>query len=95
VRRTSISSTQNEAYDRALQTWRRQSVDVFCAKHGERDESGVRRKSLVENAEGELVDEKEGRCGQCWREVEEDEMGWKGIVRSEWQPDTTQRARML
>jgi hypothetical protein len=50
---------------------------------------------LVENAEGELVDEKEGRCGQCWREVEEDEMGWKGIVRSEWQPDTTQRARML
>ncbi|KAF3041674.1 hypothetical protein E8E12_003666 [Didymella heteroderae] len=55
VRRASISSSKDEAEDRSLQNWRRQSVDAFWAKHGEKDEGGVRRKSLVANSEGEMM----------------------------------------
>lgn len=79
VRRASISSSRDEADDRALQTWRRQSIDAFWEKHGERDESGVRRKSLVENSEGEMVDERRrrrasvGTAGGKWRR-----MSWGG-----------------
>ena len=78
VGRVSISSSNDEAHDRALQTRRRQSVDMFWAKHGVRDDSGVRRKSLVDNSEGEMVDEGRkrasvGSAGGRWRK-----MSWGG-----------------
>jgi hypothetical protein len=78
VRRASISSSNDEANDRALQTWRRQSVDTFWAKHGEKDESGVRRKSLVENNEGEMVDEGRRRANVGGARGKWRRMSWGG-----------------
>lgn len=82
LRRASISSSKDEADDRALQTWRRQSVDTFWAKHGEKDESEGRRKSLVENSEGEMLDERRrrasvGSAGGKWRGMSWGERGSK------------------
>ncbi|KAF3036620.1 hypothetical protein E8E11_004398 [Didymella keratinophila] len=83
IRRASISGSQDKAHDRALQAWRTQSVDMFWAKHGEVDESGVRRKSLTENSEEEMVDEGRSRRASVdsgegkWRR-----MSWGG--KREW-----------
>lgn len=61
VRRASISSAKDEEDNRALQAWRRKSIDEFWGKHGVQDQNGVRRKSLVENSEGEAVSDAQRR----------------------------------
>ncbi|KAJ4983299.1 hypothetical protein SVAN01_11226 [Stagonosporopsis vannaccii] len=78
VRRASISSAKDEADDQALQAWRRKSIDEFWSKHGQQDQNGVRRKSVVGNSEGEaMVEERRrmsvGSVNGKWRR-----MSWGG-----------------
>lgn len=78
VRRASISSAKDEADYQELQTWRRKSIDEFWGKHGQPDQTGVRRKSIVENSEGEAMTNERrrisiGSAGEKFRK-----MSWGG-----------------